>query len=230
MQLRITTHRGVVQAGRRTFVADEELAVDVQQRTIVAVDEEGVVGGVTSRKKDVACMSDVKARRPNPWPNPWHVCRCTLTCAPKIYAERIPAWVYTDEICPSTRQARYLGLAADWGAAKADAQSAGPLTARRPGARGDANVRYGTVPGRKRTGEAQAEICGRVVGEAEQVAAEHVRIVDVRRDGREVGLQRCRDGQGCHLLRVLTLDRNQDVKYAAESQEEELKTGALCQS
>ncbi len=55
-------------------------------------------------------------------------------------------------------------------------------------------------PGQRRTGEAQAEICGRVVGEAEQVAAEHVREIHIRRDGRKVGLQRCRDGQGCHLL------------------------------
>ncbi len=72
----------------------------------------------------------------------------------------------------------------------------------KPGAREGADVRSGLGSGPRRTGEAQTEILCRVVGEAEQVAAEHVRIVDDRRDGREVGLQGCRDGQRSHLLRT----------------------------
>jgi len=38
-----------MQAGPRAFVADEELAVDVQLRTVVAVDGEGVVSGIAAR-------------------------------------------------------------------------------------------------------------------------------------------------------------------------------------
>ena len=62
--------RSVMQAKQRTSVGYQELPVDVQQRAVVAVDEEGVVRGIAARQGDVACavsrsMRSVDCRHSN---------------------------------------------------------------------------------------------------------------------------------------------------------------------